>query len=105
MRRHLEHLRCFYRMHRARLGEKAALARRGEWEVDMVIGWLGLFGIPPFDHVFGELAQGARCPCGRTSGYTHSGVSFPGGRVWVCGACTREWLVRLPPPDATKGEK
>ena len=66
------------------------------WEVDLVLTWLFLFRIPPFEGFYRELAPGAPCPCGQTHGYSRGGVSFPGGRTWRCGACTREWFVRAP---------
>ncbi len=51
MRRHLEHLRRYYREHRRRAHVQAARARGAAWEVDLVLTWLFLFRIPPFEHL------------------------------------------------------
>lgn len=96
MRRHLEHLRRYYREHRRRARVQAARAGVEAWEVDLVLTWLFLFQISPFEHFYGELAEGGPCPCGQKHAYNRGGVSFPGGRTWTCAACTREWLVRMP---------
>jgi len=105
MPRHLEHLRRYYRQHRRRSHLQSVKLHGAEWEVDLVLNWLFLFGIAPFEGYYGELPEGARCPCGQAHGYTRGGVEFAGGRTWICGACTREWLVRRPPAGSANGPK
>jgi hypothetical protein len=99
MTRHLEMLRRYFASRRRRLRENEARpAKAREFDEQLVIDWLGLIQIPPFEHLYDVLPPGAPCPCGARDSHgkagSFAGVAFPGGRVWTCLACRRSWLVQ-----------
>ena len=67
----------------------------------MVIGWLSLLRIPPFEHVYKVLPRGAPCPnCGATgeraapATFVHG--SWPGGWIEQRRRCETSWLHEEP---------
>jgi hypothetical protein len=102
MERHVALLRRFYV---ARRRWKQANAQRPpkehEWDAEMVLEWLSLFRIAPFESIYATLPRTEGCPCGakdsqgRASSFTS--VVFPGGCRWTCLACRRSWLVHDEP--------
>jgi hypothetical protein len=92
MKQHLELLRAFYRDHRAR--QRAAHAQpRPPWTENMILEWLLILQIPPFEHVLPTLTRGAPCPsCRKNEGLPYVACVFPGGRVRECRGCGGRWL-------------
>jgi hypothetical protein len=89
-------LREFY-VRRAR--EKKANAARGRplWDEDVVLDWLAMLRIPPFEHVYTLRPPNAPCPRCRSSAKGHEGpnwirTSFPGGALIQCQGCGERWL-------------
>jgi hypothetical protein len=86
MKQHVELLRRFYADHRAR-------QPKPPWTEDMVIGWLVMLQIPPFENAMTVLGRGAPCPqCRKNEGQPHVTCVFPGGRVRECKGCGAQWL-------------
>lgn len=96
MRGHVELLRGFYRRY-ARAKHASVLAAKPVWEVDLVLEWMCMLRIPPFEHAYAVLPGVTKCPtcvgiASPTSGvFTHCAV--PGLLVLQCLQCGGRWLV------------
>jgi hypothetical protein len=114
---HLAALRRFYEEQRRRKRARAlTMARDRVWDEDMVIEWLGLLRIPPFEHMYPLLPRDAPCPtCGATSSRelpaTFVRLVWPGGSLEQCRRCETSWIqdhaegACLSPPDALAGSE
>jgi formate dehydrogenase maturation protein FdhE len=92
MHKHLQSLRGYYRQRTLRKRQQA-LSKEPGWDEDMVVQWLALFQIAPFDGVYTVLAKWNTCPCGGGSPASdYTSAVFPGGRLARCGACGKDWL-------------
>ena len=95
MRAQLASLRGFFRVYKAR---KRTLAReaRPAWDEDMVITWLCIFRVPPFESAYPVLARGVPCPsCRAEMGDGRRATVrcvFPGGTLRACWSCDARWL-------------
>src|SRR4051794_26945097 len=99
MNSHLRLLREFYR---ARAARRAAGLRRGIWDEDLVIEWLCLLRIKPFDSALLVVEAGARSPgCGaigeRGSPTTFIKAVFPGGCLAECRRCEAHGCATIGP--------
>jgi hypothetical protein len=104
---HLALLRRFYAELRHRRQARARVREKG-WDEGMVIGWLGLLRVPPFEHVYPLLPRDARCPRCSAEGTRAAPATFtksvwPGGSLNECRQCQALWLTdeasdRLPTP-------
>lgn len=92
MREHVELLRGYYVDHRAR--QRAARAqKRPPWTEDLVLEWLMILRIPPFEHILPVLERGVPCPgCQKHEGLPYVACVFPGGCVRECRGCGGRWL-------------
>jgi hypothetical protein len=91
MTSHLESLRRFYSEHR-----RAERGRRPEeWSQDLVIEWLCIFHIPPFESIYPVRAR-ASSLCIRCGHNTDRDPSvravYPGGTLYYC-KCGARWIV------------
>jgi hypothetical protein len=89
-------LREFYAR---RAQERKANAARGRplWDEDVVLDWLAIFRIPPFERVYTVRPPNAPCPKCRASPRGHEGPNwnctpFPGGELIECLGCGQRWL-------------
>lgn len=93
---HLNALRRFYRVRKQRALAQG-LADERVWDEDVVLEWLAIFRIPPFDRVYQVRPRGAPCPSCGTGAAQGADVSyravFPGGSLTECLACRTVWLV------------
>jgi hypothetical protein len=96
MTQHLELLRVLYRRYRA-AKTRAALAPKPVWEIDVVLQWLAMLHIPPFESVFRELPSGAPCPrCTEVKdpmSASFTRAAFHGATLLECMRCGQCWLV------------
>jgi hypothetical protein len=91
MERHLWALRRFYREYLLHETEPRL------WSFDLVIEWLCLLRIGPFDHVYKVLPRGAPCPrCGsaeaRGAPAVWTEAVWSGGAKLHCTRCGAAWL-------------
>jgi hypothetical protein len=101
---HAALLRGFYAELRRR---QRARAGKG-WDETMVLRWLALLRIPPFDHVHPVLPRGTACPtCGalgdRAAPATFVRSVWPGGSLCECRRCGMLWLNEEPEPRGQEG--
>lgn len=98
MHKHVELLRAWYRDYRARARAALRNTKQPPWTEAMVLQWLCLLGIPPFEHVLPVLERGERaCACGALEDARSpfvSGVFPPDGCVLQCPNCGVQWLER-----------
>jgi hypothetical protein len=96
MRGHVEHLRLYY------LAIRAGLHRRGtvqiHWSEQMVIDWMGLLRLAPYQDRFATRPHGYTCPCrprGPTmaDGHERTRLVWPGGAQIECSSCGQMWIV------------
>jgi hypothetical protein len=97
---HAALLRSFYADLRRRQTGRAR-ARAKDWDETMVLRWLALLRIPPFDQVYPVLPRGAPCPtCGargeRAAPATFVRSVWPGGSLCECRRCGTLWLNEAP---------
>jgi hypothetical protein len=93
---HLACLRLFYADHRKRRAARQR-SRDKTWDEAMVITWLGLLRIPPFENVHQILPRDFPCPkCGaigdRSSPSVFVRSVWPGGSLQQCRRCEATWL-------------
>ena len=91
----LDLLRPYYRDFRAR--KLAALReKRPPWTEEMVLEWLCILKVPPFENVLPTLGAGERaCGCNtKDVGLPMIACVFPGGRLRECKGCAVRWLER-----------
>ena len=104
MRAHVALLRPYYRSFQER--RRAALREpKPPWTEELVIEWLCILQIPPFENVLPTLATGARaCGCDvKEVGLAMISCVYPGGRVRECKGCGARWLERTSAwPDRTR---
>lgn len=93
MREHLALLRGFYKWRRAETRARLRAKPPAPWNVDIVLGWVALWRIPPFDSIYKTLPKGAPCPCGAGQQAMHCECAWPGGHLLRCRACATTWLV------------
>jgi hypothetical protein len=95
MNGHVAALRRFYRARRRRATFEE-LASERSWNEDVVIEWLSIFRIAPFDRIYAVQPKDAPCPrCAK--GHAQGAdvdyrAIFPGGRLQQCRACKAVWL-------------
>lgn len=93
---HLRALRIFYRALRAR---RRVLAKVDPppWTEDLVLDWLAIFRIPPFERHYPTRPAHAPCPgCGAANALGLDVVNravHAGGYISECKRCGKEWLV------------
>lgn len=94
---HLQALRSYYRRrHRRALAE--ALSEHRSWDENVVLEWLAILRIEPFDRMYAVQEREAPCPaCVQKRGVAGAEVDycavFPGGQLRQCRACKHMWLV------------
>lgn len=92
---HLDLLRTWYRGFRARK-RAAAREKHQPWTEEMVLEWLAIFRVSPFDGVYPALARGVPCPECKVSttaqNQPYVACVFPGGAVRECRGCGARWL-------------
>jgi hypothetical protein len=101
---HAADLRKFYAELRARRERRRESGDRS-WDEDMVVGWLCLLRIPPFDHVYPLRPRGEPCvACGEKGGREAPGVfvrvAAAGVRLVQCQSCGEQWLHEEAAADA-----
>ena len=102
---HLQALRSYYRRrHRRALAE--ALSEHRAWDENVVLEWLAILRIEPFDRVYAVCEREAPCPaCVATRGHGGGEVDycavFPGGQLRQCRVCKHAWLVSDGTRDST----
>jgi hypothetical protein len=92
---HLEALRRYYRQ-RERHKLVQALAEHRAWDENVVIEWLAILRIPPFDNTYVVQSKEASCPrCAarRNGAEVDYRATFPGGSLRECRVCKTAWLV------------
>jgi hypothetical protein len=95
MNSHVAALRRFYRERQRRVAFQE-LASERSWDEDVIIEWLSIFRIPPFDRIYVLQPREAPCPnCAK--GHAQGAdvdyrAVFPGGRLQECRACKTAWL-------------
>lgn len=93
---HVELLRNFYARYRA-AKKRANLAPKPVWEIDLVLQWLAMLRIPPFDRAYEERPAEAGCPTCTADGAGISGTctrtAINGLTLSACIRCGAEWLV------------
>jgi hypothetical protein len=96
MRSHVENLRLYY------LAVRAGLHRRGtvqiHWSEGLLVDWMGLLRLAPYQDRFPARAADYRCPCkptGRTfaDGHERTRTVWPGGAQIECISCGAMWVV------------
>lgn len=97
MRAHVGLLRDFYRRY-ARAKRASLLAgKQPRWEIDLVLEWLCVLGIAPFDHVYPVRAHGSRCAHCTEQRDPLSGTfvrtSIQGRALSECTRCGGRWIV------------
>jgi hypothetical protein len=97
---HLGLLRSYYRELRARRLARERMGAKG-WDESMVVGWLALLRIPPFENVYQVLPRGKPCPkCGavgeRAAPATFVRSVWPGGSLCECRRCDARWITEEP---------
>lgn len=96
MRDHLDLLRGWYRDYRGR-SRAAMRERKPPWTEQMVLEWLCILGVPPFESALPTLARGVRaCACTqKEAGLPQVACVFPpDGCVWECAKCGARWVER-----------
>jgi hypothetical protein len=95
MNGHVAALRRFYRARQRRQAFQELASERG-WDEDVVIEWLSIFRIAPFDRIYIQQPKEAACPhCARDHAQgadVDFRAIFPGGRLQECRACKAAWL-------------
>ena len=92
MDEHVAQLRAYYADHRAR--QRAARKQKHpSWTEDLVLEWLMILRVPPFDHILPVLERGVPCPaCRKHEGQPYVACVFRGGCVRECRGCGARWL-------------
>jgi hypothetical protein len=95
MRDHLTLLRAFYRSYRAHK-RWLRVQDRPPWDSEMVIEWARILRIPPFEHAYPVLENGATCPkcAANKDPLADSAVrmAWAGGWLMQCHRCSECWL-------------
>ena len=103
MNGHLAALRRYYRK-RQRRKMLEALAEERAWDENVVVEWLAILRIPPFERTYGTQPKDAGCR--RCSAQRGKGAEvdfravFPGGSLRQCRVCKGAWLVDERPRDS-----
>lgn len=96
MHKHVDELRVWYRGYRSR-SIAAQREKKPPWTEAMVIEWLCILAVPPFENVLPVLARGVRaCACTtKEAGLPAVACVFPPkGCVWECSRCGARWVER-----------
>jgi hypothetical protein len=104
LRDHAKRLRLYYFAL-----EKNLLTGQGrgldvKWNEKLVIEWMGLLQLPPYDDLFPVLAPGAPCPqCAATqkaeAASVFTEITLPSGAKTVCAKCGARWLTKTSVAD------
>ena len=63
------------------------------WDEDLVVEWLRLLRIPPFDHHYLVRGETACDRCAYQPGRVVTKAVFPGGSKFECLQCGQQWLL------------
>lgn len=101
------HVAALGRYYRQRQRRKllAALSDDRPWDENVILEWLSILRIPPFERIYPVQSKDAACL--KCSGDTVSAGNvdfravFPGGSLRECRVCKTAWLVTDGTRDAT----
>lgn len=96
---HVKLLRTFYAEALQRDRAARRHPRRPPWTEGIVLEWMAIFHLPPFESVYPVLARGAPCPqCESAPENVHlTRLVFPGGILTLCRRCQARWVVEERP--------
>jgi hypothetical protein len=93
MREECRRLRLYFLAVRHGLAASAQHQVQLDWDEHLVLEWLRLLRIPPFEHHYEVRAESACDRCPYQPGRVVTKAVFPGGSKFECLQCGRQWLL------------